>query len=267
MGAQPFDYDLEPATCGTITLGGLETVTGEQGFVVSEHVVAHSSVDKALNFEDHVSTDVFIGHSEYEEYERSGMKHFLGKVFKMPGFRTEGEKKVLNVDAAFVAYPHPKTPGCSLTWSSDEEEFCLDPGHSDYIERIVPLTVRGKNGKTHKIIGSKEPTVGLDMRVIGSVSGIPTNSTVSKGRILYNRGNHYEYSYHSFIDKFPISGDSGGPVHTVPDSAGNVHILGLMVGVYPIYEYNGEIKEIGWGLVFDSWEDVTKGLGLKPIGR
>ena len=29
-------------------------------------------------------------------------------------------------------------------------------------------------------------------------------------------------------------GDSGGPVHTVPDTAGNVHILGLMVGLYPI---------------------------------
>ena len=109
------------------------------------------------------------------------IKYFLGKVFKMPGFRTEGEKKVLNVDAAFVAYPHPKTPGCSLTWSGDEEEFCLDPGHSDYIERLVPLTVRGKNGKTHKVIGSKEPTVGLDIQVIGSVSGIPTNGTVSEG--------------------------------------------------------------------------------------
>ena len=260
MSVQDFDYDFGVTSCGTITLGGLETVTGEQGFVVSAHVIA-----RAFRPRSSTRDDAFVGHSEHKRSHK--IKYFLGKVFKIPGFRTEGEKKVLNVDAAFVAYPHPKTPGCSLTWSGDEEEFCLDPGHSDYIERLVPLTVRGKNGKTHKVIGSKEPTVGLDIQVIGSVSGIPTNGTVSEGRILYYRGNHYEYSYHSFLDKLPISGDSGGPVHTVPDSAGNVHILGLMVGVYPIYEYNGEIKEIGWGLVFDSWEDVTKGLGLKPIGR
>ena len=253
MKVQDFDYDFGTTSCGTITLGGLETVTGEQGFVASVHVISG-----AFYPESYTRIDAFVGHSRYKHSHK--IKYFLGKVFKMPGFRTEGEKKVLNVDAAFVAYPHPKTPGCSLTWSGDEEEFCLDPGHSDYIERIVPLTVRGKNGKTHKVIGSKEPTVGLDMRVIGSVSGIPTNSTVSEGRILYNKGNHYEYSYHSFIDKLPMSGDSGGPVHTVPDTAGNVHILGLMVGVYPIT--NEE-----WGLVFDSWGDVTEGLGLKPIGR
>ena len=258
MSVQRFDYHLQPTRCGTITLGGLETVTGEQGFVGSAHVISGAFRPRSFT-----RTDAFVGHSEHK---RSGkMKYFLGKVFKMPAFRTEGEKKVLNVDAAFVAYPHPKTPGCSLTWSGDEEEFCLDPGHSDYIERIVPLTVRGKNGKTHKVIGSKEPTVGLDMRVIGSVSGIPTNSTVSEGRILYNRGPHYEYSYHSFIDKIPMPGDSGGPVHTVPDTAGNVHILGLMVGVYPMLDSWG--RDTGeWGLVFDSWEDVTKELGLKPIG-
>ena len=260
MRVQDLDYHLGVTSCGTITLGGLETVTGEQGFVASAHVIAG-----AFYPENFTRIDAFVGHSTYKSPRK--IKYFLGKVSKMPGFRTEGEKKVLNVDAAFVAYPHPKTPGCSLTWSGDEEEFCLDPGHSDYIERLVPLTVRGENGKTHKVIGSKEPTVGLDMRVIGSVSGIPTNSTVSEGRILYNRGIYYEYSYHSFIDKLPVSGDSGGPVHTVPDSAGNVHIVGLMVGVYPIYEYDNEIKEIGWGLVFDSWKDVTRELGLKPIGR
>ena len=258
MNVQDFDYDFGITICGTITLGGLETVTGEQGFVASAHVISG-----AFYPENFARTDAFVGHSEYKHSRK--IKYFLGKVFKMPDFRTEGEKKVLNVDAAFVAYPHPKTPGCSLTWSGDEEEFCLDPGHSDYIERLVPLTVRGKNGKTHKVIGSKEPTVGLDIQVIGSVSGIPTNGTVSKGRILYNRGIYYEYSYHSFIDKLTMSGDSGGPVYTVPDSAGNVHILGLIVGVYSIRDSDG--REIGLGLVFDSWEDVTKGLGLKPIGR
>ena len=258
MSVQDFDYDFGITGCGTITLGGLETVTGEQGFVVSAHVIAGAFYPRSFT-----RIDAFVGHSRYKHSHK--IKYFLGKVFKIPGFRTEGEKKVLNVDAAFVAYPHPKTPGCSLTWSGDEEEFCLDPGHSDYIERLVPLTVRGKNGKTHKVIGSKEPTVGLDIQVIGSVSGIPTNGTVSKGRILYNKGNHYEYSYHSFIDKTPMPGDSGGPVYTVPDSAGTVHILGLIFGVYSIRD--SDKREIGLGLVFDSWEDITKELGLKPIGR
>ena len=153
MIVYPFDDDEAVGSCGTITLGGLETVTGEQGFVASAHVISG-----AFHPESFTRTDVFVGHSESVGRGRYLIEYFLGKVSKMPGFRTEGEKKVLNVDAAFVAYPHPKTPGCSLTWSGDEEEFCLDPGHSDYIERIVPLTIRGKNGKTHKVIGSKEPS-------------------------------------------------------------------------------------------------------------
>ena len=164
MGVQDFDYDFGTTSCGTITLGGLETVTGKQGFVASAHVIAGAFYPR-----NYTRIDAFVGHNRYKHSHK--IKYFLGKVFKMPGFRTEGEKKVLNVDAAFVAYPHPKTPGCSLTWSGDEEEFCLDLGHSDYIERVVPLTVRGKNGKTHKVIGSKEPTVGIDVQMTGSVVG------------------------------------------------------------------------------------------------
>ena len=260
MGIYPFDDDEVEGSCGTITLGGLETVTGEQGFVASAHVVAfRRTLDKTVpNFNDYTSTDAFVGHNETASRGKYLIEYFLGKVFKMPGFRTEGEKKVINVDAAFVAYPHPKTPGCSLTWSGDEEEFCLDPGHSDYIERLVPLTVRGKNGKTHKVIGSKEPTVGLDVQMTGSVSGTLTNRTVNKGRTLSGHRDHYEYVYIARANgDSSTGGDSGSPVYTVPDSAGNVHIVGISGGAVITSRWMGNF--------FGSWDDVVKGLDLKPI--
>ena len=251
MGIENFDYDFGITICGTITLGGLETVTGEQGFVASAHVIA-----AAFRPESFTRDDAFVGHSIYKLSGK--IKYFLGKVFKMPGFRTEGEKKVLNVDAAFVAYPHPKTPGCSLTWSGDEEEFCLDPGHSDYIERLVPLTIRGKSGKTHKVIGSKEPVVGLDVQMTGSVSGALTNRTVNKGRILYEGRDYYEYAYVTRTNGDPSTGgDSGSPIYTVPDSAGNVHIVGISGGAVITSRWMGNF--------FGSWDDVVKGLDLKPI--
>ena len=261
MIVYPFDYDEVVGICGTITLGGLETVTGEQGFVGSAHVIASRNTldDTVADFRDYTGTDAFIGHSESVGRGRYLIEYFLGKVFKMPGFRTEGEKKVLNVDAAFVAYPHPKTPGCSLTWSGDEEEFCLDPGHSDYIERLAPLTIRGENGKTHKVIGSKEPTVGLDVQMTGSVSGTLTNRTVNRGRVLHEG---HPYSIYLYVARInggdpTIGGDSGSPVYTVPDSAGNVHIVGILTGSFITSRWRGNS--------FSSWDDVVKGLDLKSI--
>lgn len=60
------------------------------------------------------------------------------------------------VDAAFVKYPSPPTPNCSLAWQRDGESFCLDDtDQADYIDRITPLTIRGKNSDTYRVIGSR----------------------------------------------------------------------------------------------------------------
>ena len=177
------------SSCGTITLGGLETETGVHGFVVSAHVIAISAGFNNRDFTT-ITTDVFVGH----DVSGNSLSHFLGKVYRMPRLRkiqpeVGSPYNLLTADAAFVAYPHPKTPGCSLTWSGDGEEFCLDVGAGEYLERVVPLTVRGANGTTHTVIGSKEPTEGLVVRFFGSVTGVPKENVVESTKVLsYSTG-------------------------------------------------------------------------------
>ena len=222
--------DTTAATCGTITLGGLETTTGVPGFVISAHAVADISVQAGTSA-DYTRTDVLIAHSEHKPSFR--MKHFLGKVFRMPAIYTEEGRKTLSADAAFVAYPSPKTPGCSLTWTSDSEEFCLDPDQDEHIERVVPLSIRGENNRVYTVVGSEEPTDGLATRISGAVTGVPLKGTVTGGRLLrvydYGEDIYAIYAYVSAGDSVR-GGDSGSPVYTVPDSAGNVRILGVLHG-------------------------------------
>ena len=191
----------------------------------------------------------------------NSLSHFLGKVYRMPEIRKmqseAGSYNLLPADAAFVAYPHPKTPGCSLTWSGDGEEFCLDVGAGEYIERVVPLTVRGADGATHTVIGSKEPTEGLAVRFFGSVTGVPKENVVESTRVLsYNTG--YNNYTNIALGSRGIGGDSGGPVYTVPDATGNVYILGVLEGSITLRD-----KRIG--VSFISWSDVKEELDLKPI--
>ena len=50
-----------PTTCGTITLGGLETIAGERGFVVSGHVIAGATRnrnDEGARIYNFANTDV-----------------------------------------------------------------------------------------------------------------------------------------------------------------------------------------------------------------
>ena len=225
MPVQPIERSYI-SSCGTITLGGLETETGVHGFVVSAHVVAPKNPD---DVEDFTNTDTLTGHSKDRTFYT--LQHFLGKVYKMPKLRRiqseGGGYNLLPADAAFVAYPHPKTPGCSLTWSGDGEEFCLDVGAGEYIERVVPLTVRGADGATHTVIGSKEATDGLAVRFFGAKTGVPKENVVEITKAL-----SYSIGYNNYINLAPgsggIGGDSGAPVYTAPDATGNVHIVGIV---------------------------------------
>ena len=250
-----------PRTCGTITLGGVETTTGVRGFIASSHVVVRSTYDDetSRSIGDYSRTDTMIGHGRSAGFVNE-LQHFLGKVFQMPSFYVEGDKRLISTDAALVAYPHPKTPGCSLTWSGDGEDFCLDQRSSDYIERLVPLTIRGANGETYKVVGSQEPTEGLPIQVSGAVTGTPISS-IAKGDELLVGGDYttdglyHEYVNHSLGGK-STGGDSGAPVYTVPDADGNVRIVGILIG------------HVGVGVgrpVFNSWKTVEEEFNLRPI--
>ena len=244
------------SSCGTITLGGLETETGVHGFVVSAHTVAPYTPEGVVDFSN-ATTNVFVGHDVNFNY----LSHFLGKVYQMPRLRKmqseAGSYNLLPADAAFVAYPHPKTPGCSLTWSGDGEEFCLDVGAGEYLERVVPLTVRGADGATHTVIGSKEATDGLAVRFFGSVTGVPKENIVESTRVLSYATGYNNYT-NIALGSRGIGGDSGGPVYTVPDATGNVYILGVLEGSITLRD-----KRIG--VSFISWSDVKEELDLKPI--
>ena len=236
------------SSCSTITLGGLETTDGTRGFIMSGHGAAEGV--------DYTNTNTLIGHSEDgETYE---LQHLLGKVFRMPTFHTEGTKKVLAADAAFVAYPHPKTSGCSLTWSGDGEEFCLTAGISDtYIDRLVPLAIRGEDA-VYTVTGSQEPITDLTVHASGSVTGPHTGTVVSERVLLWVGTDYYVHSHLALGDASTF-GDSGSPIYTTPTAANTTTIVGILTG--------GFLRSQRSGSFFNAWDNIEQEFNLKPIGE
>ena len=255
-------------SCGTITLGGVETKDGTKGFVASGHVL--SGVLYRIN--GFTNTNILVGHS-ISHSEHVGpvytvyIERLLGKVLKRSNLRDEGDefydKNVLTADAAFVAYPRPKTARCSLTWESDGETFCLDLGDNQ-IERVVPLKIRGRGRGVYTVVGSQEPEVGLALHLTGAVTGANSISRMTTDRkILYRfpgTGNVYKYSHIvPAPETVTIIGDSGSPVYTAPDANGNVRIVGIHGGRMVIDDM--------WHTFFTSWSDAAKALDLKPLSQ
>ncbi|MCY3791181.1 MAG: hypothetical protein OXH63_20585 [Gemmatimonadetes bacterium] len=241
--------------CTTITLGGLETIDGTRGLIVPAHSVAQTKQSDISSD----PTDVLIGNRR--DRNPRTLSHLLGKVFKMPSTRVEGEKKILSVDAAFVKYPSPQTPGCSLKWQKDGESFCLDDtDKNDYIDRITPLTIRGRDGDTYRVVGSKEPVGGLEVTYSGASSGPGEkigNVVGEKILTIKEERNLYSYDYYTNISLGSIGGDSDSPVYTTPDTHGNVHIVGVLVEY--LFVHNSKRT------LFSSWSDVVDEFNLKPI--
>ena len=171
-----------------------------------------------------------------------------------------GEEQVIYADAAFAVYPTAAKPRCSLTWESNLEAFCLDPGHDDYLDRLAPLSIRGAGDDVYTVIGSREPTEGLAVLTSGAVSGTPKRGEVMGNTFLFP-GNDlvvpYTYNYDTLGER-TRGGDSGAPVYTVPDADGTTYIVGVHNGTW----FKGGR---GVGTVFSSWNGVMKELDLKPI--
>ena len=242
-------------SCGTLTLGGVETEDGTRGFIVSGHVTAISvEVEDGVWRQDYSLTDNLIGHNRDSW---GNVQHLLGKVHTMPSFFQEGDKRILSADAAFVAYPRPTTPGCSLTWSGNHEEFCLDSNDSEQIERLAPLQVRGEGDTVHTVIGSRAVTEGLPIRISGTVTGEPISSIASGNKLLLYDFHqlYHHYSYYSHGGE-SLGGDSGAPVYTAPDADSNVSMVGIFTGFLPG----------GGERAFNSWKQVEDAFNLKPLG-
>ena len=258
-------------SCGTITLGGVETKDGTKGFVMSNHVIAGGTLHSFKRF---IRTNVLVGHgishaeiveSAYTAY----IERLLGKVLKGSEIRDVGGKYfdeyVLAADAAFVAYPRPKTARCSLTWESGGETFCLDLG-GNQIERVAPLKIRGRGKEVYTVVGSQEPEEGLALQMTGAVTGVNSIGRMATDRkILYVFPGNTVRTYSHIVpapENVAIIGDSGSPIYTAPDVNGSVRIVGILIGLFSIGGGPGVDS-----VVFSSWDEVTDALDLKPISQ
>ena len=259
--------DTRARGCGTITLGGVETTTGVRGFIGSGHVISrYIEQEDGRVLKDYSFDDITIVHSR--DSRSNLVRHLLGKVFKMPSFYQEGDRRIITTDAALVAYPYPTTPGCSLTWSGGDESFCLEDNGEEQIERLVPLTIRGTNGATHKVVGSQAVTEGLRILASGVMTGpIETIAKERQALILGVDtdvdGLFYEYvNYSEYADDYEglrsVPGNSGAPVYTTPDEHGNVRMVGVLSG--------GGTDPAGnkIGIFFSPWNQVSDEFNLKP---
>ena len=241
--------------CGSITLAGIETKDGTRGFVMSGHVLTGGVYTRSSV----ANTDIVVGHGEYMETYDIG--RLLGKVYKTSDVREQSNgEPVLVADAAFVAYPRPKTSGCSLTWRGSGETFCLDLG-GNHVERAVPLKIRGKGKEVYTVVGSQKPSKGLDLWLTGAVSGVIEYSRMTTDRKLLDYRGDFTQKYHTapIVSSVTIAGDSGAPIYTVPDADKNARIVGVHQGLV----YVGDAQE--GHRMFSSWDDTADALDLKPI--
>ena len=111
----------------------------------------------------------------------------------------------------------------------------------------------------YRVIGSQQPTKGLEVTYSGAISG-PSKKTgrIGERSLLFYQ--HKRVHYHSYTINHElgvISGDSGNPIYTIPDTNGNVHIVGIVKGNIIIA---GKVRHL-----FASWDEATEYLSLKPI--
>ena len=244
----------KPHSCGTITLGGIETDDGVRGFVVSLHVVADKN-----NSEGFSRSDVVTWHYSND---RVDYKRFLGKVHTIPamGQFANTESKMIGVDAAFVAYPSPYKGKCSSeVWEHEGKKYCFD-AEGKRTDSVQPLKIRGIGNDVYNVIGSQSPQEGLDFVLRGSVSGIiEGNPMTTTEKILTGYSDVFMYQHTASLSSEVRGGDSGAPLFTVPDDNGNVRIIGIISGSAKLFDGTEEI------IVFGSWDDITETLDLKPL--
>ena len=263
----PTGTSINPASAGTLTLGGLTTTDGTQGFVISGHAAFSPGGDTVEDFLSGATDALIFG--GYDKRTRSYLfKMFLGKVTQIPRPHTGGKYEYddfFYADAAFVAYPSTSTSDCSLVWTTGSytdtnRTFCLDLGKGDQVETVTPLAIRGKHNMVYDVVGSQAPTMGLPVMFSGSASGDGgEGNRVTSGVMLsgYESGGGSFYIYSIDGGQESQGGDSGSPIYTVPDRNGSVRMVGILVGGVVIA---GEKIT-----TFSAWNDVMKELDLQPI--
>ena len=251
----------ESTFIGTISLGGVETVDGIQGFVTAAHnVVPYLNLSRLQSHYDYTTA----GKTRLSKpiAGRWIIWKLLGQTYTLPKVsETDGGKYQIDGDVALIAYPWQSLEDCIRMWEGDAGTFCVK-GNSgdDQIETVLPLTIRGKCGNTYKVTGSEKPKEGLDLWMSGGVSGIHDKMLIKSDRkMLIERGDGLDIFLHTLSSETePIGGDSGGPIYTVPDADGNVLIVGMVYGTWNEPDRTTTV-------FFTSWEDTEEILDLKAI--
>lgn len=242
-----------PISCGTITLGGLETQNGEKGFLTAAHVVDQS-------------TPGFDNDGVWAGHRKSGAVTLtpLGRVSIMPftwDFVVSGTTKrsggnTVLADAAFVEYPQAS---CAKRWSP----YCFEYNYTETVRSKRILNLSGSNtyttSSTYRVDGSQTPYRGLPVRSVGATTRVERVGSITTGKMLWSPTvrNIRTYVYHFTETPLGEAGDSGSPVYTVPNANNYVKLVGIYIGETTL---GGQSYS-----VLSSWDDVKETLNLKSL--
>ncbi len=247
--------------CSTLTLGGVETVGGKKGFVMSAHAVDRENLEQT-------------GGLVAASLKGSTFSKYLGRVDRMPFVWkdnvTGGSEKesVILADAAFVEYPYSNVCSRLIAEKSGVgvvaqkvQNLCFQ---YEYIDRVQSKKIRGDK-EIYSVVGSEVVEIGDRVRISGAVQGELAGSTTAKGSVagelLYSDKVSGAHSYvFLYTGSLMQDGDSGAPVYTEPNAENEVEIVGLHIG-----SMKHPSREFVFG-VFSSWRDVQGTLGLRPLG-
>ena len=253
----------ESVSLSTISLGGIETRDGLRGFIGCGHIVVEANSAKGFASSEVIYALAYHHRNANQPDLTATHIPLIGRVAAVPRVLVHDAFDV-SVDAAFFAYPREPVADCTMNQNDEAtgERFCLDFGIINQVERVQPLTIRGKGNAVYTVVGSCEPTAGLEVWISGMASrrdgrDVIEGGTVDpSGRQIIESDTGAKRQYLVETEFLVTGSDNGGPVYTVPDAHDHVRIVGIV---------NGRVEEENF-TVFSSWQDITDTLNLKPIG-
>ena len=216
---------LNQAVASTITLGGVQTNDGKQGFVMAAHVHGFGNTGEIVGYNATLDSD---GNVQIEEP--------VGIVSINPALLSSRT----NSDAVFVKYPH----SCGLELLN----YCFNPS---YHATVSPMKIYSGSGTVYTITDSTHHTTGSH-KLIGKVTG-PIDVTIITGNyraIIEGVSVHSSILFRGTV----ILGDSGAPLITQPNLSGESKIVGML---------SGKVGN-SFGIA-THWSNIDTSLGLRSL--
>ena len=215
----------------SIGLGGLNTTSGVEGFIIAGHAVGHGSTGKVIA---HELTDT----DDSIQYTKP-----LGVVAINNSVTSSN---YLTADVAFVEYPRE----CIVTAT----QLCYGET-GNYKETVKPFQVFKSNGKTYAVTSySGYPIRNSAVNTIASATQTLLSGTINDNfqRVLLPEGH---YSYVALATFNAREGDSGGPVFLTPNADDEIEFAGIIMGTVS----KNDVNYTG----FVPWYKIRSDLGLQ----